>query len=54
MAALIITLTSCSTTKQTLVEQKKLKFKEITKDISLENENEIKLAQHLWYQMMKE
>tara|TARA_B000000557_G_C20807047_1_gene458166 strand:+ start:2422 stop:2601 length:180 start_codon:yes stop_codon:yes gene_type:complete len=54
MAALIITLTSCSTTKQTLVDQKKLKFKEITKDISLENENEIKLAQHLWHHMMKE
>jgi hypothetical protein len=53
MAVLIITLTGCSTTKQTLVDQKKLRFKEITKDISLENKNEIKLAQHLWHQMMK-
>lgn len=54
MVALIIILKSCGSSKDALVEQKRLHYKEITKNVSLANKNEVKLAQHLWHEMMKE
>lgn len=54
MVVLIIMLKSCSSSKEALVQQKRLHYKEITKNVSLANKNEVKLAQHLWHEMMKE
>jgi hypothetical protein len=51
--AAIVMMTSC-VTQQELMAEKKLKFKELTKDICVENPHEVRLAQALYNEIINQ
>ena len=52
-----IVLIGCGTQQvipqQKVIQSKKQKFQNLTKDICIENEHEVRLAQALWIEIMK-
>ncbi len=53
IASAWLTTMACATAKQTNYQNKISIFKEMTKDICVDNPNEVKLAQNLYLEIFK-
>jgi len=53
IASALLTIMACASAKQTNYQNKISIFKEKTKDVCVDNPNEVKLAQNLYLQIFK-